>query len=265
MANPDYSLPFIIQCDASDGGIGGVLVQGEGESERIVAYMSQKLPSTQRKYHTTERECLAVLSSIEKFRPYIEGVKFTVITDHASLLWLQNLKDPTGRVGRWALKLQAYDFDLIHRKGKFMIVADALSRAVETLDVQLFTQDDSDEWYSNLKKNVLNSPDLFPQYRVENNVVYKHCDGKFANNWRIVVPEKKRKEVLESCHDDVLSVHGGIFKTSHRVKRQYFWPKMESDIRKHVKNCIVCKSVKQTNVCQQAQWLNNGNLVDLGK
>lgn len=131
LANPNYDLPFIIQCDASDFGVGAVLVQGVGDVEKIVAYMSQKLSAAQRKYQTTERECLAVLMAIDKFRPYIEGTNFTVVTDHASLLWLQNLKDPAGRVGRWALRLQSYDFKLVHRKGKFMVVPDALSRSVE--------------------------------------------------------------------------------------------------------------------------------------
>lgn len=90
LASPNYDQPFIIQTDASDTGIGGVLVQGTGESERAIAYFSQKLSASQRKYQTTERECLAVIVGIEKFRPYIEGTHFTVVTDHASLQWLQN-------------------------------------------------------------------------------------------------------------------------------------------------------------------------------
>lgn len=97
--------------------------------------MSEKLSPAERKYQTTEKECLAVIRSMEKFRPYIEGTKFTVITDHASLLWLMNLKDSTGRVGRWALRLQAYDFELKHRKGKHMVVADALSRAIYAMQL----------------------------------------------------------------------------------------------------------------------------------
>lgn len=128
LANPDFQKPFIVQSDASDIGLGAVLVQGENEDEHVVAYWSRKLTAAERKYQTTERECLAVIQAIEHFRPYIEGIHFTVITDHASLLWLQNLKDPAGRLGRWALRLQAYNFTLLHRKGKFMTVADALSK-----------------------------------------------------------------------------------------------------------------------------------------
>lgn len=118
LANPDYEKPFIIQTDASDIGMGGVLVQGEGENERVIAYCSAKFSAAQRNYQTTERECLAVITAIEKFRPYIEGVKFTVVTDHASLLWLKNLKDPTGRLCRWSLRLQPYDFDFVYLRTK---------------------------------------------------------------------------------------------------------------------------------------------------
>lgn len=93
--------------------MGAVLWQQDGDKERVIAYMSQKLNSSQQKYQTTERECLAVIVAVEKFRPYIEGTSFTVVTDHASLCWLQNLKDPSGRLARWALRLQPYSYTLI--------------------------------------------------------------------------------------------------------------------------------------------------------
>lgn len=80
-----------------------MLIQVQDDADRVIAYLSNKFTTTQRKYHVTERECLAVITAIEEFRPYIKGSKFTLITDHASMLWLQNVKDPTGRLARWAL------------------------------------------------------------------------------------------------------------------------------------------------------------------
>ena len=79
----------------------------------------------------SEIECLAVLWSIERLRVYVEGYSFTVITDHAALRWLKNLKDPTGRLARWALRMQQWDFTIIHRKGTLHSVPDALSRMYE--------------------------------------------------------------------------------------------------------------------------------------
>jgi hypothetical protein len=128
LCSPDFKQPFIIQCDASDTGLGGVITQNIEGNERVIAYASRTLSRTERNYSVTERECLAVVFCIEKFRPYVEGTHFTVLTDHYSLLWLNRLKEPTGKLARWSVKLQQYSFDLIHRKGTFNIVPDALSR-----------------------------------------------------------------------------------------------------------------------------------------
>lgn len=255
LASPDYSKPFSIQTDASDCGIGGVLVQGEGNEERVIAYFSQKLSSTQQKYQTTERECLAVIAGIEKFRPYIEGAHFTVVTDHASLQWLQNLKDPSGRLGRWALRLQPYDFKLIHRPGRLMTVADALSRSVEVIDTIDFARTD-DKWYNTLKQNVEHNPDKFSQFKIEKGLLFKHCSYSpqrlDSGGWRIIVPYDKRELVLGQCHDSPLSAHGGRHKTIARVGRDFYWPKMYEEITKYVRNCEICRATKPTNAIQVA-------------
>lgn len=100
----------------------------------MICYLSRSLNKNERKYSTTEKECLAVLFAIEKLRPYIEGTHFTVITDHYCLKWLNNIKDPVGRIARWAIRLQQYDFEILHRKGKDNVVPDALSRSVPIVD-----------------------------------------------------------------------------------------------------------------------------------
>lgn len=260
LANPDYSKPFIIQTDASDLGMGGVLVQGEGAEERVIAYTSTKFSSTQRNYQTTERECLAVITAIEKFRPYIEGVKFTVVTDHASLLWLKNLKDPTGRLCRWAMRLQPYNFDLVHRKGSQMVVADALSRGIDSLDVLSFPKV-QDTWYDALQERISTTPADYSQFRVENDVIYKHCASSsknfgYVSSWRAVVPINQRESVMEQCHNPPLSSHGGYHKTIDRVRRDFYWPNMDRDVRSFVRKCEVCKAIKSTNVTQRSPMGN---------
>lgn len=251
LANPDYSKPFIIQTDASNFGIGAVLVQGEGDDEKVIAYLSQKLTSTQQKYQTTERECLAVIGAIEKFRPYIEGSKFKVVTDHASLQWLQNLKDPSGRLGRWALRLQPYDYEIVHRKGSLMVVPDALSRSVESIDLSSFLNS-LDDWYKDLATKVNDEPSKYPQYQIINGMLYKHCSRNSSkiftdSSWRIVVPKDYRDLVLKESHDEPLSAHGGFYKTGERVRRKYFWPNMIKDVRGYVNKCQVCKAAKHSN------------------
>lgn len=117
LIHPDFRKQFFIQCDASDVGIDAVLLQkGLEGDETPIAFYSQKLNSCQRNYSVTEKECLATVTAIKRFRPYVEMMKFTVITDHASLKWLMSLKDLSGRLARWSLQLQAFDFDIEKEK-----------------------------------------------------------------------------------------------------------------------------------------------------
>ena len=86
------------------------------------------LTPAERNYSVTEREWLAVVWAIGKFRPYIDGYEFKVVTDHSSLRWLCQMKNSTSRLARWTLELQGHKFTIEHRKGALNYVANALSR-----------------------------------------------------------------------------------------------------------------------------------------
>ena len=128
IAYPDFNESFTLQTGASDTGLGVVVTQVQNVEERVIAYASSILNKAERNYSTTEKECLAVVWAISKFRYYLEGYRFTVITDHSSLRWLCNLRNPTGRLARWSLDLLEYDFKIVHRKAAMHPVPDALSR-----------------------------------------------------------------------------------------------------------------------------------------
>ena len=121
LAFPDYSKPFLLDTDASDSGIGAVLsqIQDDG-TECVVAYASRVLSKPERRYCVTRRELLAVVIFIQHFRLYLLGNHFTLHTDHGSLCWLQNFKEPEGQLARWLEKLQEYTFTIEHRQGKNM-------------------------------------------------------------------------------------------------------------------------------------------------
>uniref|UniRef100_A0A803KCS2 Gypsy retrotransposon integrase-like protein 1 n=1 Tax=Xenopus tropicalis TaxID=8364 RepID=A0A803KCS2_XENTR len=129
LAAPDFSRRFILQTDASNFGLGAVLSQVNtyGE-EHPVAYLSRKLLPREAAYATIEKECLAIVWALQKLQPYLYGREFTVVTDHNPLSWLQRVSGDNGKLLRWSLLLQQYNFTIQHRKGKEHHNADGLSR-----------------------------------------------------------------------------------------------------------------------------------------
>ncbi|GBM29529.1 Retrovirus-related Pol polyprotein from transposon 297, partial [Araneus ventricosus] len=125
----DPTKPFIIRTDASGYALGAVLLQGDSPAdERPIDYVSRLLRSAEKNCSTTEREALAVVWALDKFRGYIEGADITVASDHQPLKWLMTLSSPTGRLARWALQIQTYNLKIDYFPGKCNVVADMLSR-----------------------------------------------------------------------------------------------------------------------------------------
>lgn len=126
---PDFTSPFFIHTDACDLGLGAALMQKDSEGrETVVAYASRSLHKAEKPYSTPEKECLAVIWALEHFRPYVEGLHVTIFTDHNSLRWLMSRPNPSGRLARWSLRLQDFDFSIVHKPGTRNTVPDALSR-----------------------------------------------------------------------------------------------------------------------------------------
>ncbi|XP_077551039.1 uncharacterized protein LOC144164389 [Haemaphysalis longicornis] len=134
---PDLNKPFVVQTDASEFGLGAVLLQEWDQVLRPVAFASHTLTPAERNYSVTEKECLAIVFALKKFDMFLDGACFTIQTDHQALSWLQRLQNPAGRLARWALALQRYDYSIDYKKGTTNTVADALSRAPFFTDTQV--------------------------------------------------------------------------------------------------------------------------------
>ena len=119
---------FVLDTDGSDVGIGAVLSQKQTDgSERVIAYASRVLSKPERRYCVTRKELLPAVNFIKYFRPYLLGNSFILRTDHSSLTWLYNFKNPEGQLARWLEALQEYHFTIEHRKGRLHGNADAMS------------------------------------------------------------------------------------------------------------------------------------------
>lgn len=255
LTHPDFTKPFVIQCDASTTGIGSVLFQiGTDGEEHPIAYFSKKLNSAQRNYTITELECLAAVLSVLKFRQYIEGSRFTIITDHASLKWLMAQKELCGRLARWSLKLQGFDFSIEHRKGSANVVPDALSRVyVDEIDDERATTDSIDDSihyagseYLTLVENIQSNIERTPEIQVRDGRIYI-CTGPGEARWKLWIPQSLTNQVIADAHNPPLSSHGGTAKTLEIVQRTFYWPRMVVQIKEFVRNCSICKETKAPN------------------
>ncbi|CAM6125100.1 unnamed protein product [Calypogeia fissa] len=130
LRRPDFNQVFILHTDWSALGIGAVLGQPDGEGhEYVIAYASRSNNKAESNYSSYEGECLAVVWAIIHFRPYLYGTKFLLYTDHQPLKWLMTNDKLTGKLARWALILQEYEFEVIHKAGVTHQNADTMSRS----------------------------------------------------------------------------------------------------------------------------------------
>lgn len=248
---PNFEQKFIIQCDASDYAVGAALVQKDEKTgnDKPIAFASRKLRGAELNYTTTEKECLAVVFAIEKFKQYVEGLQFEIITDHSALIWLLKQNDLKGRLARWILKLQQYDFEIKHIKGSQNIVPDTLSR-MPIPEIALIQMDNvKDDSYEQLKEKIQKNPLKYDNYKIKNDAIfvkYHKTPDSSDFKYKLLVPKSKRIDVIKECHDNPMSAHFGAFKTTKRILQKYYWPGVSNDVKQYVKNCDVCNRSKTT-------------------
>ena len=129
LAYPDLNKPFILTTDASDVSIGYILSQkDENSRERVIAYGGRALRQAEKNYSVCDKEGLAVFCGFKAYNSYLYGNFTTVYTDNRAIKYIKDNMKMTGRVARWAIELQNYDYEVIHKKGVLNTNADAISR-----------------------------------------------------------------------------------------------------------------------------------------
>lgn len=257
-----------IHTDASSVGLGAVLVQRADGLERVISYASRSLSKAEANYSTTEKECLAIIWATSKFRPYLYGRPFKVVSDHHALCWLATLKDPSGRLARWSLRLQEYDITVIYKSGKKHSDADCLSRA--PVDQPLPDDPDDDYFLGTittddfaerqradpelkalieyLEGRTAEVPKVFKRalasFFLRNGLLQKKNFSPLRAKYLLVVPSALRPELLQALHDDPTAGHLGVSRTLARIQERYYWPRLTTDVTRYVRTCRDCQRRK---------------------
>ncbi|KAM1230450.1 hypothetical protein ACFX2G_041506 [Malus domestica] len=164
---PDWSIPFELMCDASDYVLGAVLGQRKDKQPHVIYYASRTLNDAQLNYSTTEKELLAVVFALEKFRSYLLGTKVIIYTDHAALKYLLTKKEAKPRLIRWMLLLQEFDIEIRDKKGSENVVADHLSRLVHEEEVVPIPETFPDEQLMSIEVRPKDQMPQSPIFNVE--------------------------------------------------------------------------------------------------
>ncbi|UYV78547.1 K02A2.6-like [Cordylochernes scorpioides] len=186
------------------------------------------LRSYERNYTISELECLAIVECVDKFRVYLLGTKFVIYSDHHALQCLKTIKDPTGRLFRWSLRLSAYDYEVKYLKGSSQYEADLLSRNPFCGFLSTGQIKDHQGELRRDTRYILNDKDLMTITR--------------RGVTKIIVPPSLRGTLLQRAHRDFN--HPGISQMTRLIAAQYYWDGMTNDIRTHVRTCSVCQLVK---------------------
>ncbi|GJP80887.1 hypothetical protein CLOP_g11086 [Closterium sp. NIES-67] len=222
---PKKDAPFTIYTDWSSMGMGAVLCQELGGEERVVAYASRSCTATEANYSSYEGEGLAAVWGVTHFRAYLQGRKFTLVTDHQPLLWLMTNQTLTGRNARWAMRLQEYDFVIKHRAGKTLQHADGLSRNPPPEEEQQWAAAAMQQGEKDLAQEA-------KEQRAED-----IWQDKETLHW----PEE-RERIVQQVHEK-LGHYGGA-RTRQLLQTTYWWAGMRRDVAKWVQGCEACQRNK---------------------
>uniref|UniRef100_A0A8C7X743 Gypsy retrotransposon integrase-like protein 1 n=1 Tax=Oryzias sinensis TaxID=183150 RepID=A0A8C7X743_9TELE len=245
LIQPDPTMQFVVEVDASDSGVGAVLSQREEKSGKLkpCAFFSKKLTPAERNYDVGNRELLAIKLAIEEWRHWLEGaaIPFIVWTDHRNLAYLRSAKRLNSRQARWCLFFDRFDFTITYRPGSRNIKPDALSR-------KYCSADDQDASTTSIIPDTCIIGTL--TWDIESKVI--RAQGEEPNHpdppaGTLYVPSSLRSEAITWAHASRIACHGGVARTLNLLRRRFFWPSMGKDVKEYVAACSTCARSKSSN------------------
>jgi hypothetical protein len=247
LALPDFTKTFVLECDASGKGIGVVLMQ-EG---RPLAFTSKQLSERNLGKPIYEKEMLAILHVIDLWHPYLLGQHFQIKTDHQSLKYFLEQCISSPEQQKWVTKLFGYDYEIIYKKGKDNVVADALSRKYEEEGSLFSLSFIVPDWLQVVRQEWLQDPkSLHLIQQLQTNAPappgysWLQDELRYKGHLYLSKQSKLKSTVLSELHATPTAGHSRFTKTYDRVKRSFFWDGMKQDIRNFVAECDVCQRNK---------------------
>jgi hypothetical protein len=232
LAIPDFAKQFIVETDACDIGAGAVLMQGE----QPVAFLSKALGATHQKLSIYEKEFLALIMAVEKWRSYLQRQEFLIRTDYKSLAYLteQNLHSEMQK--KAMTRLMGLQFKVIYRKGKDNLVVDALSRVNHLMAIQAVSEVQP-VWL----QEVLNSyiTDLDAQDLLVRLAIKSPDEHGFSLQQGVIKYKEKvwiarnsalQTRIIAALHSSVIGGHSGTQTTYYRVKKLFHWKGLKADV-----------------------------------
>lgn len=289
LAHFDQRLPTIIETDASDVGVGAVLLQRQPDGlERPCYFVSRALTDTERGYSVIDKEALGVVYALKKFYPYVYGTKFVIRTDHRPLLGIlgENKEIPvfsSRRMQRWALSMAAFDYKMEYIKGATNHLADHLSRN-PNLEKEQQTEDEEEEaacvhYIEGAGVSIVSADEL--KEVTEKDEVLQKVRQYIFNGWprklssgaelkryfavreklcyskglilhgdRLVVPALLRNRILNELHQS----HQGEVKTKSFARQFVWWPTINNDIHQLVADCRACSQFRSSPPKTSSPW-----------
>lgn len=238
---PNLDDTFVVKVDASKTGIGCILEQRnepDGES-CVIAYASKQFNKHEINYPSIEQEAFALIFALKHWRHYLIGKSFIVETDNKTVQWLRGKRDCLGRLGRWSLYLENFDFSTKHVPGKRHVGADCLSRMHELGEINI-----DNRWIDDIECDPV-MRDLIDESIVKSGTAYVTKTSCNEESRTIIVPKTLRMEIFRQLHDDC--GHNGLKKTLRRFKERFYWPNMAKDIKDLCKQCHICAISKDNN------------------
>jgi hypothetical protein len=248
LTTPDFTKTFIVECDASGNGIGAVLMQ-EG---RPLAFEIRPLKGRDLHKPIYEKEMMAILHALKKWCPYLIGRHFKVKTNHDSLKYFLEQRLSSEEQQKWVTKILGYDFEIVYKKGKQNVVAYALSRNDEDVEAFLcaisIIQPDwiievRDEWKNDEKVWTLIER-LQQDSSASDTFTWKNDSLWYKDRLYLCKNSQLKQKVLLELHTSPVGGHSGFLKTYHRVKKDFFWDGLKTDVQRFVVECLVCQQNK---------------------